>query len=224
MMGFKRQQDRWATGFSQCFLKVQAKWAFKLCFGRRRGSHTSWAIAHPLMVLILLILPLMIRTPCAFGRTQYWDAWHADANLISQSAYSDWPRRFLLLPLLIALGIGTSLSNTFAVFRAFSRHTQVFERTPKFNGHGDSAGIGWGRSYMLSVDFITWLELLLAVYAICMMFLSIQYAPELTPFTILYVIGYGYVSGMSLYQSILAQQHRAERQRAWMGLSGSSGR
>src|SRR5574341_137826 len=225
MMGFKRQQNRWATGFSQCFLKLSKRvLASELSLWQKMEAiiHLGGHFAHPLMVLVLLLFfPLMVtgrldKLPLA-GLSIGMLGMPLEILLSQKRLYSDWPRRFLLLPLLIALGIGTSLSNTFAVFRAFSRRVQVFERTPKFNGHGDSAGAGWGRSYMLSVDFITWLELLLAIYAICMMFLSIRYAPELTPFTILYVLGYGYVSGMSLYQSILAQQHRTERQRAWMG-------
>ncbi len=231
MMGFKRQQQRWATGTVQCFRKLAGQvLGSRLSLWQKLQAmiHLGGYFAHPLMILILLLVgPLMLsnqlgRLPLA-GLGISMLGMPFQILLSQQRLYEDWSRRFALLPFLMVLGVGTSASNTVAVMRAFSRRKLAFERTPKFSAQGNQAGTGWGSSYMLPVDKVTWLEVALALYAACLVFISLEYAPALTPFMVLYAAGFGYVSATSLRQSLLNQQSRPKRQPGW-GFSSNSGR
>lgn len=227
MMAFKQQQSRWATGTVQCLRKLGPQvLSSRLNIGQKFEAtlHLGGYLIHPAMVLLLLTaLPLMLdgqfnNLPLAslslamFGPPL--------ANLIAQRRVSpNWAYRMAFLPILMLIGVGIAASNTLAVVRGFSSHTQTFHRTPKF--HVRTHGQGWaGSIYQIPLDATMGFELFLAAYAGLTSVLAMDYAPSLVPFMTLYALGFAYVAGLSLWQARAVQRVRAHEQHA-LSLSGN---
>ena len=120
-----------------------------------------------------------------------------------QSAFStaDFiPRlaRLRCYPLLVMAGTGLALTCTKAMWEAFFGREHEFKRTPKnlppASGRQEAA-------YALSIDWTTWGELLLALYALAVALLALDLAPGLAPFIFLYALGFGYTGGLGLWES-----------------------
>lgn len=227
MMGFKRQQSRWATGTVQCLRKLGGT---LLCsrlsiWQKAQGVlHLGGYFLHPLLLLLLLLtLPMLLTNqlgtlPLAgLGLAMLGSP--AQVVLAQRRLYPDWARRLLFFPVLMLIGVGIAVSNSVAVAQAFSSRPLPFRRTPKFQ-----AGTDWpGSAYTLPVDLTTGLELVMAVYAALVAVLAVPRLPALVPFMTLYALGFGYVGGLSLWQAGIARRARARRQPN-LGLSGSTGR
>jgi cellulose synthase/poly-beta-1,6-N-acetylglucosamine synthase-like glycosyltransferase len=199
---FKRQQFRWAKGSIQCLQKL---WRPLLAarqpwFKRLQGFiHISSYLAHPLMVLLLLItlpmllgawqvrLPLALLTPVSLGPPLLYAA--AQAAL-----YSNWPRRIAYLPLLVLLGTGIALNNTRAIVEALLGRQTAFLRTPKFRVAAQ--GDGWaGNAYALGLDPQILGEVLLGLYALVTVGVALVKGHFFAvPFLLLYAGGFGYVA------------------------------
>jgi cellulose synthase/poly-beta-1,6-N-acetylglucosamine synthase-like glycosyltransferase len=220
MMGFKRQQARWATGTIQCLKKLggQVLTSPSLSLAQKAEAmvHLGGYLLHPFMVLLLLTtLPLLLMggisgLPLAgLGLAMLGSP--VQAALSQTRLYDDWKRRLLVFPVFMVLGVGIAVSNSLAVWRALVGGQQAFQRTPKFQVGGQTES--WlGSNYTLPVDGTTWAELLLAVYAAVSGVLAVTRLPALAPFMLLYAVGFGYVAGLSLYQAQTArhiQEHRA---------------
>src|SRR5258707_3877334 len=74
-----------------------------------------------------------------------------------------WPRTFLFLPFLMALGIGLTLTNTRAVIEALLGVKSAFKRTPKYRVQSKAYKV-MGQKYRLRLGLVPWLELLLGSY------------------------------------------------------------
>ena len=205
--GFKRQQARWAQGSIQTALKLLAPllrsrqpWQVKL----EGCIHLTGYAVHPLMLLLLLL-----TAPMSFSSSWLLTA----APLLMVAAIGPplmyvtakladgphWRERLRPLPVLMLLGMGLALSNTWAVLKAILGVRQVFERTPKFALHGDEGA--WVNSrYALGSDWLVGGELMLAALA-----LALLAAPRVTwgfaPWLLMYAGGFGYVAGLSLTQA-----------------------
>lgn len=201
---FKRQQFRWAKGSIQCLRKLwrplltaQQPW-----FTRLQGViHISSYLAHPLMVLLLLItlpvllgawqvrLPLALLTPVSLGPPLLY--------AVAQAAlYRDWPRRIACLPLLVLLGTGIALNNTRAIVEALLGRQTAFQRTPKFRVA--ARGEGWrANPYALGLDSQILGEVLLSLYALLTVAVALLKGHFFAvPFLLLYVGGFGYVAAL----------------------------
>jgi len=199
---FKRQQFRWAKGSIQCLQKL---WRPLLCapqpwFKRLQGLvHVSGYLAHPLMVLLLLVtlpmllgarqarLPLALLTPVSLGPPLLY--------AIAQAAlYRDWPRRIIYLPLLVLLGTGIALNNSWAIVEALLGRQTAFKRTPKFRVVSQSEG--WsGNPYALGLEPLMWGEVLMTLYALATIAVALVRGHFFAvPFLLLYAGGFGYVA------------------------------
>jgi hypothetical protein len=114
------------------------------------------------------------------------------------NAYPRGIKRALWFPALMLLGVGIALNNTRAVLEALSGHRPTeFLRTPKTDaGRGPD-----GRAYALSTDWSTWVEFVLAGYALAATALALQRLPGLAPFLLLFALGFLIVAVMSLLES-----------------------
>jgi hypothetical protein len=221
---FKRQQARWAQGSIQTALKLlgpllhsDQPWSVKL----EGVIHLTSYSVHPLMLLVVLL-----TLPMSFSRSwvlavapwlmvaavgpplMYTVAQAADGLTGLAKVGEHWRYRLRALPLLVLLGMGLALSNTWAVLKAILGLRQGFQRTPKFalRRRGDT----WvGSIYALSGDSLIWGELGLTVFA-----LALLAAPGVNcgfaPWLLLYAGGFGYVAGVSLRQ--------AHQQRRWLAM------
>ncbi len=218
MMGFKRQQSRWATGTVQCLRKLSGQvWRSELSLWQKIQAtlHLGGYFIHPLMMIVLLLsLPLMLTSglsglPLA-GLAIAMVGPPVQAILAQRRLYADWKSRLLYFPVFLLMGVGVAVNNTIAVAKGFQDKPRKFLRTPKFNTES-----GWSSSqYALTTDTTVWLEALFTIYALVSAGFSVFLAPSLTPFMLLYAGGFAYAAITSLQQSHVIRQARikAEQQ------------
>jgi cellulose synthase/poly-beta-1,6-N-acetylglucosamine synthase-like glycosyltransferase len=215
---FKRQQSRWAQGSVQTLRKLAVPILRNrdLNWGQKVMGllHLSNYLAHPLMVLLLLVsLPILLIPDCAPIPMAGLGLMCMGPPLVyalSQKAlYPDWMRRLWALPLLALVGIGIAWSNTRAVWRGLTRWGGAFERTPKFQLEG-RAGQWTSSRYRLPVDggvvsdFIG--EVILTLYALTSAaFAYASQQREMLPFLLFYAAAFGVVAGLGVGQGIAAR-------------------
>jgi cellulose synthase/poly-beta-1,6-N-acetylglucosamine synthase-like glycosyltransferase len=215
MTAFKTQQARWAKGLIQTGKKILPKvfksnvpWRIKV----EAWYHLSANLSYPLMIVLsTLLLPAMIIR--SFGG--WFQMLLIDLPLFLASTFSissfylvsqkelfprRWPRTFLYLPFLMALGIGLTLTNTRAVMEALFGVQSAFKRTPKYRVQSKSDKV-MGQKYRRRLGIIPWLELLVGSYFIAMCWYAYSSENYWTiPFLMLFVVGYWYTGLMSLLQ------------------------
>src|SRR5437016_13344708 len=219
MTAFKTQQARWAKGLIQTgkkilpsVLKSDQPFRVKL----EAWYHLTANLSYPLMVVLsVLLLPAMI--------IRFYQGWfqmlYIDLPLFLASTFSissfylvsqrelfpkTWPRALLYLPLLMALGIGLTITNTHAVLEALLGRRTAFARTPKYRVESKRDRINLHRSER-PLGWVPWLELLIGGYFALTVYYAIVNENFITvPFLILFVLGYWYTGLMSLLQGRFA--------------------
>ncbi|ELS34766.1 MULTISPECIES: cellulose synthase family protein [Pseudanabaena] len=219
MLAFKLQQFRWAKGSIQCAKKLMfAIWEANLSFPVKFQAtmHLSGYSAHPLMLLLVLLsIPLMLITPDSATalRVSFEGIWsvfmlpatfgppflyfHAQRDLYPKL----WYRRLGRIFLLAVLGTGISWSNSRAVFAGLSNTGANFRRTPKFDIKHKSDR--WeNKAYKIPLDATAAIEIGLCIYSAIASVLAFHKGLYITlPFMVLYALSYGYVGGLTLWQS-----------------------
>ena len=214
---FKAQQRRWAKGLVQVGLKLMPRiWRHpsltrqqKLeLFFRLFGNCAAvllicLSLLHvPILIvrfnqglfhMFLLDLPLMVFATISVV-SFYGTAIHY--------RYPNEWRRFWLIPLAMAVGIGMVFSNTRAVLEALFGIKSGFVRTPKYRT--ESSSDNWlqvAARYRRRKGWLPVLELAFAgyfVFAVYYAYRSHIYAT--IPFLLIFLVGYGYIGMMSMFQ------------------------
>ncbi len=211
---YKLQQHRWAKGSIQCAKKLLGSvWAqpSHLMLKVQALLHLTGYSVHPLMVLILLLSLPLISVPWVpkHPLSLIWGTLMVPATLgpplLYITAQRDlnpklWYRDSGLVLLLAVLGTGISLANSWAVGAALFNQGGSFRRTPKFNVRNRQDR--WqDKHYRLGLDGITIGELVLCGYSAWAIRAALEAgAWGILPFLLLYLLGYGYVGGLSLWQ------------------------
>jgi cellulose synthase/poly-beta-1,6-N-acetylglucosamine synthase-like glycosyltransferase len=215
MNAFKIQQARWAKGLTQVSIKLLPT-IFKSNMSRRRKIeavyHLTANISYPLMVIMTaLLIPSMI---CRFYQG-WFQMLLIDFPLFTASTasiavfylYSErelfpktWMKSIIYMPMLMAIGIGLTVTNTKAVMEALFGVKSAFVRTPKFRVEkkGDRSK---ANKYRKRLKLAPWIEIALGTYfflAIVYTFMNHNYFTA--PFLILFVVGYWYTGFMSIFQ------------------------
>ena len=108
--------------------------------------------------------------------------------------------RLIHLPVLVLLGIGLTISNSWAVLGALSGRKLAFIRTPKFSLKGRKNG--WhGAQYTMTIQPEVWFELIMSIYCAVGLSLALRGAPEMIPLTALGMLSYGYVGCAGLVET-----------------------
>lgn len=179
MDGFKSQQHRWTKGSIQVCKKVlPAIWRsdVPLFIKMEATAHLTSNFAYLLLiVLCFLIYPNQQCQP-DFGKLTYYIInvpifFFSSVSVIvfymvSQKALrpGSWWKEIPYLPLLLALGIGMSISNAKAVIEALCNHQTAFVRTPKY-GIGQSHRQDWKKSSYKAMKTLTpFVELLFGFF------------------------------------------------------------
>jgi len=215
MTAFKTQQARWAKGLIQTSIKVLPM-MFKSEMPRRvkieAVYHLTANLSYPLMVVMTaLLIPAMI--------VRFYQGWFQmlliDVPLFTASTLSiacfylisqrvlfpkTWLKTFLYLPILMALGIGLTITNTKAVMEALFGIKSAFARTPKYSvakkGEKSKAG-----KYRKRLHWTPWVELAVGTwFAIAIAYTFTNHNFFTAPFLLLFVVGYWYTGLMSLLQ------------------------
>ena len=215
MTAFKTQQARWAKGLVQTgkkilprVLKSDAPLHTKI----EAWYHLTANISYPLMIILsTLMMPAMIiRFDQGWFQMLYIDLPLFMASTFSVSSFylvsqrelfpRSWLRTFLYLPVLMALGIGLTITNTKAVLEALAGKQSAFARTPKYRveAKGDMVR---ATKYRKRLGWIPWAELLIGTYFAFTAVYAMQNDNYLTvPFLLLFVFGYWCTGLMSLLQ------------------------
>jgi cellulose synthase/poly-beta-1,6-N-acetylglucosamine synthase-like glycosyltransferase len=226
MTSFKVQQFRWAKGLIQCAKKdlpmiLRAKLPLRVKF--ESFFHLTANIAYPLMVVLsLVLLPativrfyqgwtqmLWIDLPLFMAATFSVSSFY----LVSQRELfpDSWWRKIKYMPFLMSVGIGLSVSNSRAVIEALLGIKTSFKRTPKY-GIETQQDRWTVKKYRRKSGFTPYIELLLGTYfALTVYYLIVNEDYAVTPFLILFVVGYLYTGFMSLMQTYV-ENFRAMRQ------------
>jgi cellulose synthase/poly-beta-1,6-N-acetylglucosamine synthase-like glycosyltransferase len=215
MTAFKTQQARWAKGLIQTGKKILPRvmksdmpWHTKL----EAWYHLSANISYPLMIVLscLLMPAMIIRSyqgwmqmmlidfPLFMASTMSISSFY----LVSQKElYPDrWHRTILYLPVLMALGVGLTITNTIAVMEALFGIKSAFARTPKYSvrkkGQKSQA-----QKYRKRLGIVPWIELGIGTYFALTIWYAITSENYFTvPFLLLFVFGYWYTGVLSLLQ------------------------
>ncbi len=221
MNAFKSQQARWAKGLMQTAKKILPRvLRADVPFSTKAEAffHLTANVSYPLMVFLsLILLPAMI--------VRFYQGWFQvltiDLPLFLASTCSissfylaaeralypkTWKRTFWYLPFVMAIGIGLSVRNAFAVVEAILGVKSEFVRTPKYKveakGKEDAAWVR--KSYRKRAGFMPYAEVFLGLYFAAAVVYSIQMENYATvPFLLLFVWGYLYTGLMSLSQTYI---------------------
>jgi cellulose synthase/poly-beta-1,6-N-acetylglucosamine synthase-like glycosyltransferase len=217
MNAFKAQQRRWAKGLVQVGLKLMPRlWKHPHLtfqqkvelFFRLFGN----CAAMLLIVLSVLHIPvLIVRFNQGLFHMLLLDAplmIFATFSVVSfygtaiRYRYPNEKWRLWLIPLAMAMGIGLVFSNTRAVLEALFGVRSSFVRTPKYNV--ENRGDNWLKAsmkYRRKRGLLPYVELAFALYFLFAVYYAIRSNIYATiPFLLIFLLGYGYMAVMSLFQ------------------------
>jgi cellulose synthase/poly-beta-1,6-N-acetylglucosamine synthase-like glycosyltransferase len=215
MHGFQVQQSRWAKGLTQVATKLLPSILRADVPKRVKAEaflHLTPNISYPLMIVVsALMLPVMI-VRFYMG---IWQMVFIDLPLIIASFWSislfyvvaqrelypkNWKRSILMLPMLIAVGVGLTIINTRAVLEALLGVQTAFARTPKYNV-GDRRLNLEVKKYRRRSGWLPYAEILVGCYFVGMIVFAVQTANFFAiPFLLLFVFGYWWAGLVTLYQ------------------------
>jgi cellulose synthase/poly-beta-1,6-N-acetylglucosamine synthase-like glycosyltransferase len=144
--GFKTQQHRWTKGSIQtCKKLLPAIWRsdLSILIKLEATAHLTSNFAYLLLAFLCVLLhPISGGLGSGVWRTVLLDIPIFVAASLSACVFyacaqrvlypKTWMKEMLLLPLLLALGIGLAINNARAVLEAIFNHSSDFTRTPKY--------------------------------------------------------------------------------------------
>ncbi|MGH9413444.1 MAG: cellulose synthase family protein [Terriglobales bacterium] len=231
MNAFKVQQARWAKGLIQVAKKILPR----LLRRKDIDAHhkiESWChltnnISYPLMILLCgLLLPAMIvRFYQGWFQMLYIDLPLFIASTCSISSFylasqrelypGKWYTTLLYIPMVMAIGIGLTVTNSRAVLEALLGIKTSFKRTPKFHIESradQQASMVKKKKYGRKVGWSPFIELALGAVFVAVAMYAWQMENYLTiPFIMLFVVGYFTTGFLSLFQGRFhRKRHAAE--------------
>lgn len=207
---FKSQQFRWAKGSIETAVKLLPA-VFRAPMGTFKKVQafvhlTHYMIHFAMVLLALLSIPLLL-SPDKAPAPWFWHLALAPVliaalgpSLLFATSQLTLPepsrwRRLLILPALVLIGFGISLSNSNAVWQALRGKKSGFVRTPK---KGDRPT----KRYGVPRSAIPLLELLLGVYCFAGILLAVvSPTVEYTTFLLIFALGYTIVGTFSLIET-----------------------
>jgi cellulose synthase/poly-beta-1,6-N-acetylglucosamine synthase-like glycosyltransferase len=218
LAAYKQQQSRWAKGGTQCLaMLIGPIWRSPQLTVTQRimaTLHLCQYLTSPLVLCMLILTPIMVlshsmeRVP--IGPLGFAGLGPPLIFLASQYAlYSDWRRRILALPALMALGTGLAWNNTKAVVGGLLKKKGEFKRTPKY-----ASGETSTNKYVLRSDTASLIEAALSVYALWGALTAMNSYPTLVPYLTIYSIAFGSVAIWGLRESLLLRRLQPAPQRS----------
>jgi cellulose synthase/poly-beta-1,6-N-acetylglucosamine synthase-like glycosyltransferase len=214
MNGFKSQQHRWTKGSVQtCKKLLPTIWRspLPLMIKIEATAHLTSNFAYLLLACLCVLLHPSIGGPQAgWVRMLLVDVPIFLTASVSVAVFyicaqrelhpRTWMKEILLLPCLLALGVGLSLNNARAVLEAVFNHKSDFARTPKYGIECKSQP--WRScKYMPLKSLLPIAEMAFGLYFSYFVWFAIQHGQFISvPFLAMFQIGFLYVSISSLGQ------------------------
>ncbi len=211
MNGFKSQQHRWTKGSIQtCKKLLPTIWRSELplVIKLEATGHLTSNFAYLLLALLCVLLHPATGGPQGWLRTFLIDVPIFLTASLSVAVFyicaqrelhpRTWMKEILLLPCLLALGVGLSLNNARAVLEAVFNHQSDFARTPKYGIERKSQP--WRDcKYMPLKSLLPVAEIGFALYFSYFVWYAIAHRQFLSlPFLVMFQGGFLYVSFSSL--------------------------
>jgi cellulose synthase/poly-beta-1,6-N-acetylglucosamine synthase-like glycosyltransferase len=214
MNGFKSQQHRWTKGSIQTCKKLLPRiWRSRLPLPIKieATGHLVSNFAYLLLACLCVLLH-----PSAGGPQSGWlRVFLLDVPIFLTASLSvavfyvcaqrelyprTWMKEILLLPALIALGVGLSINNARAVLEAVFNHHSEFKRTPKYGIEKKSQSWRSCR-YMPLRSLLPLIEVAFAIYFSYFVWFAFRHEQYFTlPFLIMFQCGFLYVALSSMAQ------------------------
>src|SRR3954449_1511469 len=212
MNGFKSQQHRWTKGSIQtCKKLLPTIWRspLPLIIKIEATAHLTSNFAYLLLACLCVLLHPSTGGPQAtWLRTVLLDIPIFMTASVSVAVFyicaqrelhpRTWMKEILLLPALLALGVGLSINNARAVLEAVFNHKSDFARTPKYSIERKAQP--WRScKYMPLKSLLPIAEMAFAIYFSYFVWFAIQHRQFLSvPFLLMFQGGFLYVSLSSL--------------------------
>src|SRR5881227_2259788 len=212
MNGFKSQQHRWTKGSIQTCKKLLPRiWRSELPFAIK--AEATGHLVSNFAYLLLACLCVLLHPSTGGPQSGWVRTFLIDVPIFLTASVSvavfyvcaqreihprSWMRQMLLLPCLLALGIGLSLNNARAVLEAIFNHKSDFTRTPKYGIERRSQS--WRScKYRALKSTLPIAELALAIYFSYFVWFAVAHRQFLSvPFLLMFQGGFFYVSLSSL--------------------------
>jgi len=214
MNGFKSQQHRWTKGSIQTCKKLLPRiWrsGLPLPIKIEATGHLTSNFAYLLLACLCVLLH-----PSAGGPQSGWlRMFLLDVPIFLSASVSvavfyicaqrelhprTWMKEILLLPALIALGVGLSINNARAVLEAVFNHPSEFTRTPKY-GIENKRQTWRSCRYMPLKSVLPIVEVGFAIYFSYIVWYAVAHEQYFTlPFLVMFQCGFLYVALSSLAQ------------------------
>ena len=214
MNGFKSQQHRWTKGSIQTCKKLLPRiWrsGLPLPIKIEATGHLTSNFAYLLLACLCVLLH-----PSTGGPQSGWLRMVLlDIPIFLTASVSvavfyicaqrelhprTWMKEILLLPALIALGVGLSINNARAVLEAVFNHPSEFKRTPKY-GIENKRQTWRSCRYMPLKSLLPIVEIGFAIYFSYFVWYAVAHEQYFTlPFLVMFQCGFLYVALSSLAQ------------------------
>ncbi|MDQ6808839.1 MAG: glycosyltransferase family 2 protein [Verrucomicrobiota bacterium] len=212
MNGFKSQQHRWTKGSIQtCKKLLPTVWRSDLSLPLKieATAHLTSNFAYLLLASLCVLLHPSVGGPQAgWLRILLLDVPIFLTASLSVAVFyicaqrelhpRTWMKEILLLPALLALGVGMSINNARAVLEAMFNHESEFTRTPKYGIERKSQA--WRScKYMPLKSLLPLVEMAFAIYFGYFLYFAIAHRQFLSvPFLVMFLLGFLYVSLSSI--------------------------
>jgi cellulose synthase/poly-beta-1,6-N-acetylglucosamine synthase-like glycosyltransferase len=216
MNGFKSQQHRWTKGSIQTGLKLLPKvWSADLPWLIKFESTMHLTSNYAYLLLFFLCVLMHPSTGDAGGEYSQIRFWLLDIPIYlsasvpacifymctSRELYPrSWWKHIILLPMVLALGIGLAINNARAVIEALLGHQSEFTRTPKYGIENRSQSLR-GTRYIPMKSILPFIEIAFALYFTYLLSHAVAYGQWLNvAFLFLFLVGFTYVAVCSVAQ------------------------
>ena len=155
--------------------------------------HLGQYMVHPVIILLVILTPILVYAgklqDLSLGMLGFAGLGPPLVFIISQQAlYTDWRKRLMAFPALLALGTGMAFCNAVAVIGGLIGHKEEFKRTPKYVQQWQ------GNIYSLGINSTVYFEALLSLYAFVGVYIALREMPEIVPYLLLYAVAFGAVA------------------------------
>lgn len=175
---WRQQQFRWTKGAVECAQKLlRDVWKAPIRIGVKVQATlhlTGFAVFPAILLAVFLHAPLLVAHSISVGPGNLYFGFMSIgilaffgvvlAHVLAQRAlYSEWKKRVVFEPALLAASLGLCVNNTRGVIEAIAKKRSPFQRTPKVG----FPVIADQEVYKLDSAFsVVWLERLLAMYSL----------------------------------------------------------
>src|ERR1700719_3487309 len=212
MNGFKSQQHRWTKGSIQTCKKLLPRiWRSQLPFAIK--AEATGHLVSNFAYLLLACLCVLLHPSTGGPQTGWLRTLLIDVPIFLTASVSvavfyicaqrvlyprTWMKEMLLLPCLLALGIGLSLHNARGVLEAIFNHKSDFTRTPKYGIERKSQS--WRScKYRALKSVLPAAELAFALYFTYFIWFAVVHRQYLSvPFLLMFQGGFFYVALSSI--------------------------